>query len=153
MKISERLDLLNEWNYELNGELFPEDFLCGSGKKVWWKCKNGHSYLGLISDRARTDGKATGCPHCSNKKVLEGYNDLATIRPDVLKEWDFMKNEKKPSEYLPHTDKKVWWKCELGHSYCMRVCDKTKEKPYGCPVCTNKQLLVGFNDLKTLFLK
>ena len=29
--------LAKEWNYEKNGDLKPEHFMAGSGKKVWWK--------------------------------------------------------------------------------------------------------------------
>ena len=151
MKLSENAKLLKEWDKEKNKDLNPNDFHSGSNKKVFWICEKNHSYLAPICDRTRTDGKATGCPYCANKKVLSGYNDLQTVRPEVIKEWDFEKNDKLPSEYLPHTDKKVFWKCEKGHSYPMRICDKTKDKPYGCPVCSNKKLLVGYNDLKTLF--
>ena len=65
MKISERLDLLNEWNYELNGELFPEDFLCGSGKKVWWKCKKNHEWETAVCNRTSLN---RACPFCSASK-------------------------------------------------------------------------------------
>ena len=32
----------------------------------------------------------------------------------------------------------------------MQISRKTF-KGYGCPICNNKQLLIGYNDLKTLF--
>lgn len=32
--------LMEEWNYNRN-ILNPNDLVCGSHKKVWWKCKNG----------------------------------------------------------------------------------------------------------------
>ena len=33
----------------------------------------------------------------------------------------------------------------------MKICERTKEKGYKCPYCSNFKLLVGYNDLKTLF--
>lgn len=153
-RLTDRPDLMAEWDFDKNSPLLPDGFSMGSNKKVYWICPKGHSYgPKAIYERTRQDGKATGCPYCANKKVLPGYNSLQDLRPDVLCEWDYDKNDKLPSEYVAHTDKKVFWKCSKGHSYQMRICDKTKEKPYGCPVCSNKQLLTGYNDLKTLFPK
>ena len=37
-------EIAKEWNYEKN-EKNPNEFLPGSGKKVWWLCKKKHSYL------------------------------------------------------------------------------------------------------------
>lgn len=60
----------------------------GSGKKVWWKCKKGHSYFKAPNSRTNL---GTGCPICANKEVLIGYNDLATVRPDLLQKWNYEK--------------------------------------------------------------
>ena len=32
------------------------------------------------------------CPYCSNKKVLAGYNDLATVSPKIASEWSKKNN-------------------------------------------------------------
>ena len=150
-----RPDIASEWDYENNLKK-PYEYTVFSNKKVSWKCKNGHTYKKVIYERTRTDGKATGCPYCANKKVLPGYNDLETWckthgREDLLRDWDYDENTKSPSEYLPHTDKIANWICRNGHRYSMKISEKTKENPYGCPICSNKKLLVGYNDLKTLF--
>ena len=58
-------ELLKEWNYERNGELKPEQVTRGSRKKVWWKCKNGHEWSALISNRT----KGVGCPKCAINKL------------------------------------------------------------------------------------
>ena len=31
--------------------------------------------------------RGNGCPYCANRKVLVGFNDLATVQPLVAKEW------------------------------------------------------------------
>ena len=54
----------SEWNYEKNGDLKPEDFTAYSGRKVWWKCTEGHEWQALIANRTR----GTGCPYCSGRK-------------------------------------------------------------------------------------
>ena len=56
--------LTSEWDYEKNGDLRPENFTAGSGKKVWWKCAFGHEWQATINNRSR--GKK--CPHCSRRK-------------------------------------------------------------------------------------
>lgn len=53
-----------EWHPTKNGTLEPCMFLCGSGKKVWWKCKEGHEWQATIYSR----GKGSGCPTCQIMK-------------------------------------------------------------------------------------
>ena len=31
--------------------------------------------------------RGNGCPYCANRKVLPGFNDLATAAPLVAKQW------------------------------------------------------------------
>ena len=139
-------EIAKEWDCAKNGDS-PKDYTAFSIKKRWWICDKGHSYEHRISDRT---ANGYGCPYCSNKRVLPGYNDVATKFPDLIKYWDFDKNVKKPSEFLPFANKKVYWICNKGHSYEQRIASKTSENK-GCPYCANKKLLIGFNDLATLF--
>ena len=54
-----------------------------SNRKAWWICEKGHSFQAVIASRA----KGTGCPYCTNRKVLAGFNDLATVEPRIAAEW------------------------------------------------------------------
>ena len=56
--------LSKEWNYEKNNGLTPVDVMPNSGKKVWWKCSNGHEWQATIDHR----NKGTGCPQCAREK-------------------------------------------------------------------------------------
>lgn len=56
----------------------------GSNRPVWWRCEKGHSYRVIIAQRVQ---QGNGCPYCANRKVLVGFNDLATVQPLVAKEW------------------------------------------------------------------
>lgn len=49
--------IAREWNKERNGDLKPTDVIANSNKRVWWKCREGHEWSGLIVNRARK-GKA-----------------------------------------------------------------------------------------------
>ena len=57
--------------------------IASSNKRVWWKCKGGHEWSGLIVNRTRKDKADSGCPYCSGRKVLAGYNDLTTTHSGI----------------------------------------------------------------------
>lgn len=135
--------LADEWNYEKN-ELLPSQVTLFSQKSIWWRCQLGHSWKTTVASRSRGDG----CPYCSGKKVLKGFNDLETLNPNFLKEWDFEKNLLLPSEVTRCSGKMIWWKCELGHSWKIKVSSRANGS--GCPYCCNQKILPGFNDLQTL---
>ena len=119
----------------------PMEFSSGSLKKLWWRCDRGHSWEARIYSR-----KTKGCPVCAGRVIEEGFNDLASQRPDYLENWDFELNEKLPSEVSMNSYQKFWWKCELGHSYLSPVTSRNRGR--GCAVCAGKQVVTGFNDLR-----
>jgi len=106
-KISvENPSLIEEWDCEKNGTLNPDDYTGASHKKIWWKCKYGHSWQAIIHNR--TNGRQ-GCPYCSGKLALRGVNDLEIILPELAAEWDHDKNDGlSPSDIKPGSQKKVW---------------------------------------------
>ena len=125
-------DLANEWNFEKNDVLTPIDVTPGSNKKVWWKCSKGHEWQATISNRNR----GNGCSYCAGKKVLKGYNDLATFYPQVADEWNYKRNgEITPSTVTFASNKKVWWICKkCGGEYESYINNRTR-KGVGCPYC------------------
>ena len=136
--------LSREWNYTKNGCLTPNDVSSGSGKKVWWKCERGHEWQSSICNRV----KGRSCPYCVNKKVLQGYNDLATTHPEIAKEWHPTKNGYLvPKDFTFGSGKKTWWKCKKGHEWQSSICNRVKGR--NCPYCLNKKVLQGYNDLAT----
>lgn len=140
-------DLINEWNWEKNNELglYPDKLTLGSGKKVWWRCELGHEWFAEICSRS----SGRGCPYCSNKIILAGFNDLLTTHKELCNEWDYEKNDILPTQVSAGSSKKVWWVCNLGHSYLMTIYDRTCSDN-GCPYCAGKKILIGFNDLNTV---
>ena len=64
--------LAEEWNYEKNTELTPEDVTANSNKKVWWKCSNGHEWQAVIYNR----NKGNGCPVCAKERRKKKVNLL-----------------------------------------------------------------------------
>lgn len=92
-----------EWNYKKNLKITPKDVVAGTRSKVWWICKKGHEWEASIVFRTTNN---LGCPICSNRKVMKGYNDLQSQYPTLMKQWDFSKNILKTDEISYHYDKK-----------------------------------------------
>lgn len=139
--------LMAEWNWEKNNDLGfdPKTLTLGSDKKVWWKCNKGHEWQASIGHRSH----GRGCPFCSNKKVLSGYNDLQTINPTLSEEWNYENNNGlTPGDVTPSSDKKVWWKCSKGHEWEATI--GSRNRGSGCPYCSNRKTLKGYNDLQTV---
>ena len=120
----------------------PKLVTAGSNKKVGWKCKKGHRYESTIGSRT---GQGSGCSYCVGKKILAGFNDLATTHPELAHEaykWD-------PTTLGFGSGKKVKWKCLEGHLWECSPNRRTSGRKAKCPVCINKVILPGFNDLAT----
>tara|TARA_B100000315_G_scaffold256735_1_gene303427 strand:+ start:226 stop:1740 length:1515 start_codon:yes stop_codon:yes gene_type:complete len=128
-------NLVNEWDYEKNHPLIPDQFSGGSRNKVWWLCPKDHSYDSIISDRTKRKSPR-GCPFCRGRRVSED-NSLKFLFPKIAKEWHPTKNGKlKPDSITYGSRSKVWWLCPKGHEYDSRLGSRTrKEKPSGCPHC------------------
>ena len=137
-------ELIPEWS-EKNLPLTPDKITFGSNKRVWWKGACGHEWE--TSVKARSNGEK--CPICSGARVIEGINDLSTLKPELASEWS-EKNEIKPTDVSIGSHKKVIWKCKLGHEWIATVKSRTINKT-GCPYCSHNKVLAGFNDLATLF--
>lgn len=138
-------EIAREWNQERNGNLRPEHVVSNSGKKVWWKCSNGHEWRAKIQSRS----KGAGCPYCAGRIAITGLNDLQTVNPDLAKEWNREKNsELTPMDVLPNSEKKVWWKCQNGHEWQAMIGNRNKGQ--SCPYCSSKKVLIGYNDLQTV---
>ena len=138
-------ELAMEWDAEKNTDRNPEDVMPGSGIRVWWKCKEGHSWDAIINTRAV---RGNGCPYCEGRKAWPGFNDLATTMPEVAAQWDYERNgDLKPTEILSGCDKRVWWKCSRGHSWKTAVYHR--KSGHGCPKCEalSANLKQGENDL------
>ncbi len=126
-------ELLEYWDYEKN-DVNPSEIFGGGERVVYWKCEKGHSYTKSILKCVRGEG----CPICAGKKVLAGFNDLATVCPDVAKSWNYTKNgEILPAHITAHSNKRVWWICEYGHEWEAKVCNRVNGR--GCPECYKAQ--------------
>ena len=113
-----------------------------SNKVMNWKCAIGHKWSASVSNRSL---RGDDCPICSGKRVLAGYNDLATLQPEFAKEadgWD-------PTQVSKYSNKKVNWKCAQGHKWRVSINSRSTFQT-GCPTCSGQKILKGFNDLASI---
>ena len=90
----------------------------------------GHEWQASIANR----NKGRGCPYCSGKKVLPGYNDLQTVNPALANEWNYEKNTGvRPIDVTPNSNKKAWWICSNGHEWEAKI--NNRNNGNGCPIC------------------
>ncbi len=113
--------IAEEWS-EKNFPLKPNEVNAKSRKNVWWRCgKCGNEWKSVINARV----KGTICPVCAERAVLAGCNDLATTDRESLVEWDYELNKLKPTEVSRNSAKRAWWKCRYGHSWSMKIVERT----------------------------
>ncbi len=127
--------LMEEWDWEKNSALgiFPETTTTGTSKKAWWICKKcKHRWEAKILNRYY----GRNCPVCAGKIVVQGKNDLATLRPELAEEWDFDSNDElTPYDVTVGCGKKIHWICHLGHKYTATILHRAGKHGTNCPVC------------------
>lgn len=113
-----------------------------------WRCPLGHLYDARVSHRAND---ATQCPFCTNRRVLPGFNDLATTHPEIAAEadgWD-------PREVVAGSGQVRSWRCTQGHPpWSTKIGVHTgltlvSGRGTGCPFCSGRVPIPGVNDLAT----
>ncbi|MGN7187013.1 zinc-ribbon domain-containing protein [Microbacterium enclense] len=119
--------LAAEWSP--NNAIQPTSITVSSGKRIQWVCSRGHEWTTTVDNRT----KGLGCPVCSGKSVLAGFNDLATVRPDLAAQWS-PKNTLLPTEVTKYANKRVAWVCPNGHEWRALIGNRTSGT--GCPHCT-----------------
>ena len=139
--------LLEQWDMQRNLPLTPDHISYGSKRKVWWRCKKGHSWQAAVHTRT---GSGTGCPICAGKIPLAGETDLATCHPDLARQWHPTRNiNLTPKQVLSGSHRMVWWICEKGHEWRAQI--KSRVNGCGCPVCANREIRPADNDLASRF--
>jgi hypothetical protein len=133
------------WHPTKNLPLKVDEVSIGTKLRAWWICPKGHEYEAIVQNRVA--GK--GCSYCGGKKVLSGFNDLASQAPDLAMEWDVDRNLGiLANQVIVHSNRKGWWKCQKGHAWEAVISSRARGK--GCPVCSNVSVIPSENDLGTL---
>ena len=144
-------ELAKQWHPTLNGDLTPDCISAHRNGKVFWMCEKGHAcstcgYKWIAPIARRSNG--AGCRKCADKanpelltqhRIKSGHG---LTDPCLLKEWDYEKNEKMPSEYSYGSGKKVFWICSTcGYSWQATI--NSRHKGAGCPACAGNIVVPG----------
>ena len=136
-------DIAAEWHPSKNGKLTPDRISKASRRNVWWLGKCGHEWQAVVSERTTPERllkngktkKAYGCPYCSGKRILVGFNDLQSRYPEIAAEWHPAKNGVlRPTDITPGSSKKVWWLGKCGHEW-QSTPNKRCNDNSQCPIC------------------
>jgi len=122
----------------------PSDYFYFETDVREWICKLGHTWDATVSSRTKW---RTGCPYCTNRKVLVGFNDLATTHPHLVEELVDLD----PTTVTYGAEIMATWICQLGHDWPALVYDRTKKNATNCPYCSGNKIWIGFNDLATTY--
>ena len=129
-------ELVAEWSN--NNPLSPDHYLRTMWFVALWICPRcGGEYSKQIREREVGDD---ACPYCKGKRILDGYNDFATLHPDLLSEWSVAENTLlgiRPNAVLDTNMFKIWWKCQdCNHKYYMSIKDRLMKQKRGFTACT-----------------
>lgn len=114
----------------------------GSSTKAEWKCALGHTWHAAVYNRVNSKNP-TGCPVCDGKKVLPGFNDVATTHPSASA---LLTDQTLATAITAFSNKKVDLTCAAGHQWQAPMSRLTAQGS-GCPYCSGRKSVVGSTDL------
>lgn len=157
-------ELIQEWHPNLNGDKTPYNTSYGSSYKAWWilhykDIRTGKEFCFEWQAAVYHRSKGEKCPYLSGKKIYAGFNDFATICPELSVQFHPVKNNGlTANDIFAFSNKKYWWlysydDIDTGEHFdfeweatpASRIANK------GCPFLSNQRVWKGFNDLKTRF--
>ena len=154
-----RPDLALEWHPTKNGALRPEDVCAWGSYHAWWQVeveRYGRRFVlewqAIVSNR--TGG--AGCPYTSvpPKRILAGFNDLASTHPALAALWHPERNGSlRPDQVFACAQRKYWW-CHTAEKNGRTFLHEWEAlpgsvHPGSCPICHGTKCLPGYNDLAT----
>jgi len=125
----------------------PTTVIAGSNRKFTWRCARGHEYTATGNTRIRPRSRETsnGCPVCSNRQVLPGFNDMATTHPDLAAE--LVGTD--PTTVIAGTTHRLQWFCPEHPEHPYTTAGRDRLAGDGCGICKGYQIVPGYNDLAT----
>lgn len=101
-------------------------------KRYQIECVKCHN----ISDKVEKQIIKRGCSYCNGHRLIKGYNDVATVRPDLI---PYFYNPVEAHNVSLGTTKKIKLKCPCcGYIF---YCDRLRviaNKLWNCPQCGNR---------------
>lgn len=135
------------WDYQ-NNIVQPSEIKATTHKNYFFICpREGHSFDQRVAYFIES---GLSCPYCSGKRVLQGFNDLATVFPDIAQEVDIENTSYLPTEIAAKSNKKIPFICKKGHRYISNPADRSKQS-IGCPYCSGIKAISGETDIFAVY--
>lgn len=128
----------------------PTSITPRSETDVLWLCPQGHEYTMPPASRI-TMGQ--NCPYCSNQRVLTGYNDALTTRPQFAEALS-SRGARQILELTAGSNREVEWECSSGHLYMRSPnvqWDRANRRLRLCPSCLRNRQSYGESELGDWF--
>lgn len=111
-------------------EVYSDDEYINNHTDMWFYCSKQHRW----QTKPASISKGNGCPYCSNKKILIGYNDIATTSPDIFK---FLANPEDGYKYARWSNVRTDFRCDLcGHVQNRKIAS-VAHRGFICECCGN----------------
>ena len=109
---------------------------------IHWRCKKGDDHKWRKAFVKNHFDRF--CPFCNNRKISK-TNCLATLYPELAKEFHKTKNGKAtPKTVIAATNQSFWWQCKTcSHAWEAELQNRIINKT-GCPKCWEKRRIVLF---------
>lgn len=117
-------------------------------------CDEGHEFDYVVPANHYPTGSAhtkfqPSCGICTHRRVSPGINDLHSQALAYANQFDTLRNGGLTAHDVAANSKnKYWWLCGKGHSHEASPFKKTSGK-HNCPICSNRVIASGINDLIT----
>ncbi len=131
-------ELAAQWHPSLNGELTPHQVVSGAARKVWWKCEAGpdHEWEATLNSRWSA---GSNCPFCAGQRVSV-TNSIEARSPELAAQWHPQLNGAlTPDQVVGGSQRKFWWKCDLGSDHEWEATPANRSAGFGCPYCAGKR--------------
>lgn len=141
-------DWLGLWNYEIN-EASPEDVAYRSGKKFWFKCPRGlhDGTYRCIANLTVNKNSTLICKKCNSfgQYLLDVFGEFGICQywsdRNTINSFDVSVGDSKTT---------IWIKCQnSNHPDYATTPNMFSIMGCRCPVCVNKKIISGINDIAT----
>ena len=135
------------WDYDRNPDKLS-DHLTWDLDYRWWICGNCKERFERQICVMCRGGATHLCEPCSKKeasknrfkKIAQAGNNILEKNPEVAKYWDYGRNDDRPEDYTPSSEKTKWWICsKCGQSYKSRIIVRTRENTTECFTCSRRR--------------
>lgn len=96
-----------------------------------FQCKEGHVFENRPFSVLHCHG---GCPYCKGRKILIGYNDMWTTRPDIAA---MLQNPEDGYRYTCGANKKAWFNCPDCGTPSLKTINNVATHDFGCQHCSD----------------